>query len=318
MHSLGKIHRDIKGANILLTEEGDVKLADFGVSAQITATISKRKSFIGTPYWMAPEVAAVERKGGYNHQCDIWAIGITAIELAELQPPMFDLHPMRALFLMSKSGFKPPTLKDKARWSQHFHHFVKLALTKNPKKRPSSERLILHPFVFARPELNRELIKELLERVNNPQSYHTPNGDEDDEETYEEASSYFPPQRITSKRPSSSNIVASDNGSAHPPTSPYVQESSKFYTKYPPSSPTSPVPVALHSVRQYSTPSPSVATRVENKSHSGEAQDQGQQHPQSMVTISNTNSIYANISPICDTTAQLVPCNSNQSGPTRK
>lgn len=65
---------------------------------------------------MAPEVAAVERKGGYNQQCDIWAVGITAIELAELQPPMFDLHPMRALFLMSKSGFKPPTLTDKIKW----------------------------------------------------------------------------------------------------------------------------------------------------------------------------------------------------------
>lgn len=92
LHQMGKMHRDIKGANILLTETGDVKLADFGVSAQITATINKRKSFIGTPYWMAPEVAAVERKGGYNQLCDIWAIGITAIELAELQPPMFDLN----------------------------------------------------------------------------------------------------------------------------------------------------------------------------------------------------------------------------------
>lgn len=70
---------------------------------------------------MAPEVAAVERKGGYNHLCDIWAVGITAIELAELQPPMFDLHPMRALFLMSKSGYKPPTLKDKDKWSSDFH-----------------------------------------------------------------------------------------------------------------------------------------------------------------------------------------------------
>lgn len=199
LHSLGKIHRDVKGANILLTEEGDVKLADFGVSAQITATISKRKSFIGTPYWMAPEVAAVERKGGYNHQCDIWAIGITAIELAELQPPMFDLHPMRALFLMSKSNFKPPTLKDKARWSPDFHQFVKLALTKNPKKRPSAERLILHRFLLPRPELSKELMKELLERVNNPQNYHT-NGDEEEDETYEEASQYLPPQRISSKR----------------------------------------------------------------------------------------------------------------------
>lgn len=79
LHSMSKMHRDIKGANILLTEQGDVKLADFGVSAQITATINKRRSFIGTPYWMAPEVAAVDRKGGYNQLCDIWACGITAI-----------------------------------------------------------------------------------------------------------------------------------------------------------------------------------------------------------------------------------------------
>uniref|UniRef100_A0A8C7TSW1 non-specific serine/threonine protein kinase n=1 Tax=Oncorhynchus mykiss TaxID=8022 RepID=A0A8C7TSW1_ONCMY len=115
--------------------------ADFGVSAQITMTIAKRKSFIGTPYWMAPEVAAVERKGGYNHLCDIWAVGITAIELAELQPPMFDLHPMRALFLMTKSNFQPPKLKDKVKTS-NFHHFVKISLTKNPKKRPSSDKLL--------------------------------------------------------------------------------------------------------------------------------------------------------------------------------
>lgn len=198
LHSVGKIHRDIKGANILLTEKGDVKLADFGVSAQITATMSKRKSFIGTPYWMAPEVAAVERKGGYNHQCDIWAIGITAIELAELQPPMFDLHPMRALFLMSKSGFKPPTLKDKTRWSEDFQRFVKWALTKNPKKRPNAEQLLMHKFLFARPELNRELIKELLESLNNPQSYQ--NGEDEEDEAFEETSQYLPPQRIPSKR----------------------------------------------------------------------------------------------------------------------
>ncbi|CAG0879436.1 unnamed protein product [Darwinula stevensoni] len=142
LHSKGKIHRDIKGANILLTETGDVKLADFGVSAQITATLSKRKSFIGTPYWMAPEVAAVEQKGGYNQQCDIWALGITAIELAELQPPMFDLHPMRALVLMAKSSFKPPTLKDKNRWSPEFQNFIKVALTKNPKKRPTASLIL--------------------------------------------------------------------------------------------------------------------------------------------------------------------------------
>ncbi|XP_066256375.1 mitogen-activated protein kinase kinase kinase kinase 5 isoform X2 [Euwallacea similis] len=166
LHGMGKMHRDIKGANILLTESGDVKLADFGVSAQITTTINKRKSFIGTPYWMAPEVAAVERKGGYNQLCDIWAIGITAIELAELQPPMFDLHPMRALFLMSKSGFKPPTLKDKEKWSPTFHNFVKVALTKNPKKRPTAEKLLQHAFFQG--EMSRRLALELLQKVNNP------------------------------------------------------------------------------------------------------------------------------------------------------
>uniref|UniRef100_A0A670JIG4 Mitogen-activated protein kinase kinase kinase kinase 2 n=1 Tax=Podarcis muralis TaxID=64176 RepID=A0A670JIG4_PODMU len=116
--------------------------SDFGVSAELTASVAKRNSFIGTPYWMAPEVAAVEKKGGYNHLCDIWALGITAIELAELQPPLFDLHPMRALMLMSKSSFQPPKLKDKACWSADFHHFLKLSLTKNPKKRPVAEKLL--------------------------------------------------------------------------------------------------------------------------------------------------------------------------------
>uniref|UniRef100_A0A2K6L633 Mitogen-activated protein kinase kinase kinase kinase n=1 Tax=Rhinopithecus bieti TaxID=61621 RepID=A0A2K6L633_RHIBE len=147
LHSKGKMHRDIKGANILLTDNGHVKLADFGVSAQITATIAKRKSFIGTPYWMAPEVAAVERKGGYNQLCDLWAVGITAIELAELQPPMFDLHPMRALFLMTKQ---------KMNWN------------------------VKHPFVTQ--HLTRSLAIELLDKVNNPDhsTYH--DFDDDDPE----------------------------------------------------------------------------------------------------------------------------------------
>ncbi|XP_074673517.1 mitogen-activated protein kinase kinase kinase kinase 3 isoform X4 [Strix aluco] len=180
LHSKGKMHRDIKGANILLTDNGHVKLADFGVSAQITATIAKRKSFIGTPYWMAPEVAAVERKGGYNQLCDLWAVGITAIELAELQPPMFDLHPMRALFLMTKSNFQPPKLKDKMKWSNSFHHFVKMALTKNPKKRPTAEKLLQHPFVTQ--PLNRSLAIELLDKMNNPDHSIYHDFDDDDPE----------------------------------------------------------------------------------------------------------------------------------------
>uniref|UniRef100_A0A673N6S3 Mitogen-activated protein kinase kinase kinase kinase 5-like n=1 Tax=Sinocyclocheilus rhinocerous TaxID=307959 RepID=A0A673N6S3_9TELE len=172
LHSKGKMHRDIKGANILLTDNGDVKLADFGVAAKITATMAKRKSFIGTPYWMAPEVAAVEKNGGYNHLCDIWAVGITSIELAELQPPMFDLHPMRALFLMSKSNFQPPKLKDKTKWSTAFHNFIKISLTKNPKKRPTAEKLLSHLFV-AQTGLTRRLALELLDKMNNPDNHQS-------------------------------------------------------------------------------------------------------------------------------------------------
>uniref|UniRef100_A0A8C5TD88 Mitogen-activated protein kinase kinase kinase kinase n=1 Tax=Malurus cyaneus samueli TaxID=2593467 RepID=A0A8C5TD88_9PASS len=179
LHSKGKMHRDIKLLTVILFLLFFL-IADFGVSAQITATIAKRKSFIGTPYWMAPEVAAVERKGGYNQLCDLWAVGITAIELAELQPPMFDLHPMRALFLMTKSNFQPPKLKDKMKWSNSFHHFVKMALTKNPKKRPTAEKLLQHPFVTQ--PLNRSLAIELLDKMNNPDhsTYH--DFDDDDPE----------------------------------------------------------------------------------------------------------------------------------------
>ncbi|GLD47744.1 mitogen-activated protein kinase kinase kinase kinase 5 isoform X1 [Lates japonicus] len=180
LHTKGKMHRDIKGANILLTDNGDVKLADFGVAAKITATIAKRKSFIGTPYWMAPEVAAVEKNGGYNQLCDIWAVGITSIELAELQPPMFDLHPMRALFLMSKSSFQPPKLKDKNKWSTAFHNFVKVSLTKNPKKRPTAEKLLSHVFV-AQTGLTRRLAVDLLDKMNNPDNHqHYSEVDDDD------------------------------------------------------------------------------------------------------------------------------------------
>uniref|UniRef100_A0A8C1VL16 Mitogen-activated protein kinase kinase kinase kinase 6 n=1 Tax=Cyprinus carpio TaxID=7962 RepID=A0A8C1VL16_CYPCA len=188
LHEAGKMHRDIKGANILLTERGDVKLADFGVAAEINASVAKRKSFIGTPYWMAPEVAAVERKGGYNQLCDIWAVGITAIELAELQPPMFDLHPMRALMLMSKSSFQPPKLKDKSKWSTEFHNFIKMALTKNPRKRPTAEKLLQHAFVTQL--LTRNLVIELLDAVNNPDLQQTHTMDESDLERFCSACDY--------------------------------------------------------------------------------------------------------------------------------
>uniref|UniRef100_A0A4W6E9V0 non-specific serine/threonine protein kinase n=1 Tax=Lates calcarifer TaxID=8187 RepID=A0A4W6E9V0_LATCA len=204
LHETGKMHRDIKGANILLTERGDVKLADFGVAAEISASVAKRKSFIGTPYWMAPEVAAVEKKGGYNHLCDIWAVGITAIELAELQPPMFDLHPMRALMLMSKSNFQPPRLKEKSKWSAGFHSFVKMALIRNPRKRPSAETLLQHPFVTQL--LTRNLIIELLDMANNPElhSAHTHSMDDNDLEV---SAAVIPHFRWRKKQPFSQWIM---------------------------------------------------------------------------------------------------------------
>lgn len=146
----------------------------------------------------APEVAAVERKGGYNQLCDIWATGITAIELAELQPPMFDLHPMRALFLMSKSSFKPPTLKEKEKWSPTFHSFIKTSLTKNPKKRPTAGKLLSHPFVTS--EMPVRIVKELLKKYLNPnQFYICPDFDD---ETNAVANV---PQRIASRATSSRN-----------------------------------------------------------------------------------------------------------------
>ncbi|XP_072564507.1 mitogen-activated protein kinase kinase kinase kinase 5 [Paramormyrops kingsleyae] len=201
LHTKGKMHRDIKGANILLTDSGDVKLADFGVAAKITATIAKRKSFIGTPYWMAPEVAAVEKNGGYNQLCDIWAVGITSIEMAELQPPMFDLHPMRALFLMSKSSFQPPKLKDKNKWSASFHNFVKYCLIKNPKKRPTAEKLLTHVFV-AQMGLTRRLAMELLDKMNDPESHpHFSEVDDDDLE---------PPSRVRLTIRSTSKICRAE------------------------------------------------------------------------------------------------------------
>ncbi|XP_046891167.1 mitogen-activated protein kinase kinase kinase kinase 5-like [Hypomesus transpacificus] len=168
LHDQKKIHRDIKGANILLNDQGEVKLADFGISAQITATLARRMSFIGTPYWMAPEVAAVEIKGGYNELCDIWSVGITAIELAELQPPLFDVHPLRVLFLMSKSGYQPPKLKDKAKWSSLFYNFVKSMLVRNPKKRPAASKMLTHMFLTQHC-LRHDLTLDLLEKLRNPE-----------------------------------------------------------------------------------------------------------------------------------------------------
>lgn len=165
LHKSHKVHRDIKGGNILLNDRGEVKLADLGVSTSLASTLAKRKSFIGTPYWIAPEIIAVEMKmgpDGYNVKCDIWSLGITAIELAEMAPPMFDLHPMRALYLIPKS--KPPTLADKKKWSSDFNKWLKDALAKNPARRPDAEASQKHTW-FKFVKSHAKCLEELVHRL---------------------------------------------------------------------------------------------------------------------------------------------------------
>ncbi|XP_055738056.1 TRAF2 and NCK-interacting protein kinase-like isoform X6 [Salvelinus fontinalis] len=163
LHQHKVIHRDIKGQNVLLTENAEVKLVDFGVSAQLDRTVGRRNTFIGTPYWMAPEVIACDEnpEATYDFKSDLWSLGITAIEMAEGAPPLCDMHPMRALFLIPRNP--APRLKSK-KWSKKFQSFIESCLVKSHGQRPNTEQLLKHPFIRELPN-ERQIRIQLKDHI---------------------------------------------------------------------------------------------------------------------------------------------------------
>lgn len=202
LHDNKIIHRDLKAGNILFTLDGDIKLADFGVSAKNTRTIQRRDSFIGTPYWMAPEVVMCEtsKDRPYDYKADVWSLGITLIEMAEIEPPHHELNPMRVLLKIAKS--EPPTLAQPSKWSSNFKDFLKKCLEKNVDSRWTTSQLLQHPFVTV--DSNKP-IRELIAEAKAEVTEEVEDGKEEDDDEETENSLPIP----ASKRASSDLSIAS-------------------------------------------------------------------------------------------------------------
>jgi serine/threonine protein kinase len=161
LHAQRIIHRDIKAGNLLLTEDGKVKLADFGVSAQLNASLTRSRSFVGTALWMSPEVLEQEP---YDQRADIWAMGITGIELADGLPPHYEKQQMRAIFLIPQ--LPPPTVRDPTRFSSLFNDFIARALVKDPNQRPNAVTLLAEsPFLAQGRNATFDVMKEPMEKL---------------------------------------------------------------------------------------------------------------------------------------------------------